>query len=476
MDRWFLGIDIGTSSVKALARGDAGEESARVTYAADGPGPAVWKSAVREAVARVSRRVARLAAIGLSGQTNTYVLWNPGRGDRDHPVVPWSAGSGGGELAEILQLPPRFFVEHISMPHPAMVSYPAPRILWMRRALAREWAAAAKLLQPKDWLYHELTGLFASDPFSWRGLAHLGDGSFHRPLLDRLGIEEARLPLLREPWAAPGSLTAGAAAEIGIPAGVPVFLGCNDFFASLAGMGALAPGDWFDVAGSSEHVGRIETRSPLAVTTPLVYGPGLAHNVHYGVTAASGVSLEWGLAQFGADARTAGEAGAPLFLPHLQGERAPHFDPDARGVFFGIGRSHGPGDLLYAICEGVAFSLRQIAALIDEGADSPVRASLYGPLAAQAAQIRADAFRRPFVVVRQKACAALGAAMIAAVGSGRFASLEDAAAAWVEVERIVEPQPGRASLLDGRYRVYAALYPALKESFARFARLTEEAR
>ena len=472
----FLGIDIGTSSVKALARGSCGEESVRVTYSPDLPRPEGWMAAIREAVARLRGHLDDLAAIGLAGQTNTYVLWSPDRPDGDLPVIPWSAGSGSGELAEILRLPAAFFVEHISMPHPAMVSYPAPRILWMQRALGREWTAATRVLQPKDWVYQKLTDLVASDPYTWRGLAHLGDASFHGTLLDRIGVEAARLPCLQAPWAAPGRLTPRAAAELGIPAGVPVFLGCNDFFASLAGMGALAPGDWFDVAGSSEHVGRIETRSPLEVTTPLVYGPGLTHNVHYGVTAASGVSLEWGLARFAADAQPADEAAAPLFLPHLQGERAPHFDPDARGVFFGIHRDHGPADLLYAVCEGVAFGLLQIAAIIDDAARAPVRTSLDGPLSKPATQLKADAFGRPFVVVGQKACAALGAAMIAALGSGRFSSLGEAARAWVGVERVVEPRPERAPLLDRRYRVYASLYPALKESFARFARLTEEAR
>lgn len=472
----FLGIDIGTSAVKALLRGVSCEEGVRVPYATLRPAPADWKAAVRDAIARMAAPLDRLAGIGLSGQTNTYVLWSPGRAAAELPVVPWSEGGGGDELAELLRLPSAFFVEHISMPHPAMVSYPGPRILWMGRVLRGEWAAAAKVLQPKDWLYQELTGCVASDPFTWRGLAHLGDASFHRPLLEHVGIEEGRLPGLQAPWAAPGRVTAAAAADLGVPRGVPVFLGCNDFFASLAGMGALAPGDWFDVAGSSEHVGRIETRDPRAVATPLVYGPGLAHNVHYGVTAASGVSLEWGSSLFGSETRPADNAGAPLFLPHLQGERAPHFDPDARGVFFGLYRGHGAADMLYAVCEGVAFGLRQIAALIEEEARGPVRTSLDGPLAGVVTQIKADAFGRPFEMVRQKACAALGAAMIAAVGSGRFASLADAARAWVTVERVVEPRRERKPLLEDRYRLYASLYPALKESFARFARLTEEAR
>jgi xylulokinase len=130
----------------------------------------------------------------------------------------------------------------------------------------------------------------------------------------------------------------------------------------------------------------------------------------------------------------------------------------------------------YAVCEGVAFSLRQIAALIDEGASAPVRTSLDGPLAEPATRVKADAFRRPFAVVRQKACAALGAAMMAAVGLGRFPSLAEAAGAWVAVERVVEPRSDRAPLLDRRYGLYGSLYPALKESFARFARLRGEAR
>jgi xylulokinase len=464
----FLGIDIGTSSVKVLLRSESSEESGRVRYDADRPGPRAWMAAIEAAVARLRGPLSDVAAIGLAGQTNTYLLWDPDRGG-EPPVVPWSAGEGAGALAELLALPPSFWVEHISMPHPAMVSYPAPRILWMARAAGSGWERAAKVLQPKDWVYFRLTGRMASDPFTWRGLAHLGDGTFHRELLERLGIEAARLPELHAPEAAPGALAAGAAGRLGLRPGIPVHLGCNDFFASLAGMGTLAPGDWADVAGSSEHLARIETRPPLSVTTPLVYGPGLVHNVHYGVTAASGVSLDWGLGALGTRAPSDTGAGTPLFLPYLQGERAPHFDPDARGVFFGLERGHEPRDLLAAVCEGVAFSLRQIASLIDAEAAAPVRTAPDGPLAAAVTRIKADVFGRPFVVVRQRASAALGAAMIAAAGAGRFAGLAEAASAWVALEAEVPPRSDRAPLLEARYRLYVSLYPALRESFARFA-------
>ncbi len=420
-------------------------------------------------------RLDAVAAIGLAGQTNTYLLWDPDRGGEPR-VVPWSAGEGGEALAELTRLPPAFWVEHISMPHPAMVSYPAPRILWMARTPGSGWERAARVLQPKDWVYFNLTGRVVSDPFTWRGLAHLGDGTFHRELLERLGIGAGRLPELQPPWSAPGRLTAEAARLLGLRRETPAYLGCNDFFASLAGMGALAPGDWADVVGSSEHLARIETRSPLSVTTPLVYGPGLLHNVHYGVTAASGVSLDWGLRTFGPRAPADTGPDTPLFLPYLQGERAPHFDPDARGVLFGLGRGHEPGDLLAAVCEGVALSLRQIAALIDAHAPGPVRTAPDGPLAEAVTRAKADAFQRPFVVVRQKACAALGAAMIAAVGAGRFADLAEAAGAWVALEAEVAPRPERASLLEARYALYASLYPALRGSFARLAAIRKEAR
>jgi xylulokinase len=476
VDDGFLGIDIGTSSVKALWRSGGDEQVTRAPYRGEQPGPADWMAAIREAVGGLrtgDTRPLRPAAVGLCGQTNTYVLARPG--DDAPPVVPWSAGGGAAELTELLRLRSSFFVEHISMPHPAMVSYPAPRILWLKRGRAAALAGDARVMQPKDWVYLQLTGVAASDPFTWRGLACLGDGTFHREILDVLGLDAERLPALHAPTAAPGRLAAAAARALGVADGTPVVLGCNDFYASLAGMGTLAPGDWFDVAGSSEHVGRIESRPPGAVSTPLIYGPGLAHNVHYGVTAASGVSLDWGLRGFGPAAQAADPASAPLFLPYLQGERAPVFDPEARGVFFGLEKSHTAADLLYSICEGVAFSLRQIAALID--ADAPataqVRTSADGPLAGVVTQLKADAFGRPFVPVRQRACAALGAALFAAVGAGRFASLTQGAAAWVAREPAVEPRPAMRRLVEERFALFARLYPALKERFTELAAIRE---
>jgi xylulokinase len=474
VDDGFLGIDIGTSSVKALWRSGGDEQVARAPYRGEQPGPADWMAAIREAVGGLrtgDTRPLRPAAVGLCGQTNTYVLARPG--DDAPAVVPWSAPGGGAELAELLRLPTSFFVRHISMPHPAMVSYPAPRILWLNRGRAAAFASDARVMQPKDWVYLRLTGVAASDTYTWRGLANLEDGTFHREILDAIGLDADRLPSLHAPTAAPGRLAAAAARALGVAEGTPVVLGCNDFYASLAGMGVLSPGDWFDIAGSSEHVGRIEAQPPGAMSTPLIYGPGLAHNVHYGVTAASGVSLDWGLRTFGPDARAAEPAGAPLFLPYLQGERAPIFDPQARGVFFGLSRSHGGPDLVYSICEGVAFSLRHIAALIDARATAQVRTSAEGPLAPTVTQLKADAFGRPFVPVRQRACAALGAALLAAVGAGRFASLGHGAAAWVACEPAVEPRPAMRRLADERFALFASLYPALKERFAELARIRE---
>jgi xylulokinase len=473
-----LGIDIGTSSVKLLLAGPEGPVAAASRgygCAAEAQTPAVGLDAIRKATREMSGMAdfSAVAAVSLAAQTGTYTLLDGGGGVL--LTVGWASGEGEEDLRELREaLPETFFLRHISMRHPALLSYPAPRIRWLRRERAAVLDRAAMLLQPKDFLYKAFTGRIASDRYTWRGLANPVDGTFHAEMLEAVGMEPDRLPELFDPWDAPGRLLPEAAAALGLRPETPVYVGCNDFFASLTGMGSNAPGRCFDLTGTSEHIGRIAAK-PLE-SDALISGPYFRDYVQYGVTAASGTSLAWAQEMFpcerafpAPEEALAGGRRPPLFLPHLAGERSPIWDPKARGVFFGLESGHGRADLLYSVTEGVAFSLYQISLLLPGWPDGEVRAAGGASRNRALNRMKASLFNAPIVPAREREAAALGAAAFAAAGLGWFPSARDAAERWVRLEEPVQPDAALREALLPRFEFYKELYPALKGPFGIWA-------
>jgi xylulokinase len=220
---------------------------------------------------------------------------------------------------------------------------------------------------------------------------------------------------------------------------------------------------------------------------------GGAAQVFYGVTSAGGGALEWYAGQFvpdllsgyglaqpdDAQARLAEMAAAAppgagglVFLPYLNGERAPIWDTAARGLFFGISSQHRPRHFARAVLEGVAFSLRQILGLIEAGSGQRVEGIVAsgGPAGMPLwSQIKASVLNRPFMIPQVIHAACLGAAMLATVGRGWYADVAQAAEAMVHIAEQVDPEPGAAARYDMLYPIYASLYPQLKGAYAKLA-------
>jgi xylulokinase len=156
-----------------------------------------------------------------------------------------------------------------------------------------------------------------------------------------------------------------------------------------------------------------------------------------------------------------------IFLPYLSGERVPYADPLARGAFVGLTVRHGLGHMVRAVLEGVAFSLRDVFALMSETAPDPLRelrASGGGTNSALWRQIIADVLDTPLSMTRTAEGVASGAAILAAVGAGWYPTVGKACEAMVEVADTTMPGPG-AGAYEAAYEVYRSLYPALRESF-----------
>lgn len=449
-----LGIDLGTSSVKVISRSYDGP-AAKVKVRYDEPSPAGWQRAVKNALAGLD--LSNVAAIGLSSQVGTYII--DGR-----EVIGWDDRKGVKELEEIKKHYGReLFMEEISMPHPNIISYPLPRL----RYIAKHDPGAEKVCQPKDFLCEMLTGNCVTDPYSWRGLANLSTGRYSRKLLEGIGFSAQKLPRIIGV-----SESAGCTKEIPLegkrlPAGIPVFTGLNDFFASLLGMGVYMEGELFDITGTSEHIGMIEPA--VNQDTALVSGPYLSGNAHYGVTASSGASLDFcqrmfGLLEVGQEQVL--KNNPPVFLPYLNGERAPIWDPGARGMFFGIHGSCQKADMAYSVLEGVVFSLYHIYESM--GMPKAGRMLVSGGAAANHTlnELKAEMFGVPVLVPEETDTSAVGAWMAAAVGMGWFADFGGAIREICKIKEIIEPCGRYQELLKKRFAVYKTLYPAVKKANA----------
>lgn len=458
MERKYLGIDLGTSAVKLLLV--APEEShkrAKCSYAqADTSG---WCDALKNAVAMLKKQdtLDGLCGIALSSQVGTYIT-DAGE------ILNWESAAGKEELCEIkASVPDAQWIEQIGMVHPNLISYPLPRLLYIKR----HFPQCRAVRMPKELLVQELTGNLVTDPFSWRGLCDPDKNTYAHQFLDRFGIDLS-LPPLGRPTDCAGRVSDAAAKKYGLPAGTPVYIGCNDFYAGLLGMGVLEKNTLFELSGTSEHVGVITAQRADGAIVSGRYFNGFAT---YGGTKSSGTSCDFAIRHFGIDGLDKHSAfrEAPIFLPYLNGERAPIYDEDAKGVFFGIDAKTTSDDMAYAVLEGVVFSLYHIYESLPNCTTNLLITGGGSAGNMLIAQLKAALFDCTVLRVTENDASALGAAMLAMVGNGEFLSLSDAANAVVSYETVAEPDKQLRELLLKRYTIFKDIYVKLKETFKNYS-------
>ncbi len=508
-----VGIDLGTSSCKVGVFDPQGEQHGfgQAAYAiVRGPdGQAEqnaedWWQGVCQALDQALQGgqvpAASVAAVGLSGQVGTHLLLDR-EGQPVRPALSWQDTRSASEATALLQ---RLGRERLALalgidlpPGPA---WPLPRLLWLQRHEPRHLAQTWRMLQVKDFVAYRLTGELATDASSWRGLVCLPGSEIATALLQELALPVDLLAPRHPPSAIVGRVTRAAAEACGLAAGTPVVTGWNDLNCGLLGTGVVRPGMGFDIGGTTEHLGvALSAAAPLQPATNLMVAPYLSEDqtgatrVCYGVTSAGGGALDWYANQFVPDllqsqglplppdsaARLeAIAAGVPpgaaglIFLPYLNGERAPIWDASARGVFFGLSSRHRHGHFVRAILEGVAFSLRQVLQVVETTVGAPIervhasggptRLGLWN-------QIKANVLGRPLVIPKETHAACLGAAMLAAIGLGWQAGAVQAAAAMVHSAQHVEPETRYAARYDALFSVYTSLYPQLRTAYAQLA-------
>ena len=479
----YLGIDLGTSAVKVVLIDAAGalraQASAPLGLSRPHPlwseqDPAAWWQATGEAMAglRGQADLSAVRAIGLSGQMHGAVLLD--QADRVlRPAILWNDGRAGAECAVLDPLARRL------AGNPAMPGFTAPKMLWVRAHEPDIFAATARVLLPKDWLRLAMTGEAVSEMSDASGTLWLevAARAWSPELLSATFLSPAHMPRLVEGSAPAGRLRPEVAAAWGLPAGCLLAGGGGDNAAGAVGIGAVAPGDAFISLGTSGVLFVVdEATRPDPERTVHAFChclPGLWHRMAVILSAAA--SLAWLARVTGAadEAALLAEASAEsddrlVFLPYLSGERTPHNDPAATGVFFGITGQTTRGDLARAVLEGVAFALADgLAALEARGPRidgfSVIGGGSRSPLWSR---ILAAALDRPLRFhAGGEVGPALGAARLAALAADAGPLAVVCAAPPVAREQ--EPETALAAALVPRRELYRSLYPALRESFAR---------
>ncbi|MFL5334182.1 MAG: xylulokinase, partial [Geminicoccaceae bacterium] len=377
----FLGLDIGTSAVKAVLV-DAGQRllaEAEVPLAISRPHPLwseqepdAWWAATLEALAAL--RSAQLEAygavrsIGISGQMHGAVVLDTAERPL-RPAILWNDGRAQIECRLLAERVPG--IGQIAGV-PPMPGFTAPKLLWLSAHEPELFARIAHVLPPKDYVRLRLTGEHATDPCDAAGTLWLDEAlrAWSPEILAATGVGVGQVPRVVEGSNAAGTVLADVAADLGLPAGVPVAAGAGDAAAGAIGIGAIDDGDAFVSLGTSaQYFVTTAAYRPYPERLIHAYCHGVPGRWFQSAALLNGAScLGWAASLLGEPditalvARVAARWRGPsrvLFLPYLAGERTPHDDPNARGVLFGLDADTDGVDVAQAVMEGVAFSLAE---------------------------------------------------------------------------------------------------------------------
>lgn len=499
-----LGLDIGTSSTKALICDERGKVLATASSPhrlfMPKPGwteqdPADWWKATclatKAAVKKAKIKPESIGAIGFSGQMHGSVfldksgrvirralLWNDQRTAAQCEAI--TAAAGGRErLIELVA-------------NPALTGFTAPKLLWLRDNEPRNYAKLAQMILPKDYVRFCMTGEYAIDAADASGtlLLDVRNRRWSDELIDKLKIDKSILPRVVESPDVAGHLTASAAKALGLRAGIPVVAGAGDQAAGAVGNGIVSSGILNASLGTS---GVIFAHSDKPTLDPAGRVHTLCHAVPgkwcvFGCMLSAAGSFEWYAEQL-AEAQHAQAkkqkrsvfevlideaASAPLgaeglfFLPYLTGERCPHPDPDARGAWIGLSRRTNRAMMVRALLEGVTFGMNDMLSIMRDGMQIPVtqiRATGGGSKSAFWKQMQASVYNAPLVITNSEEGGAFGGAILAGVGAGVWKSVEEACRATIKPVETTRPRKAEVQAYARHHSVYASLYGALENRF-----------
>lgn len=505
-----LGLDLGTTGVKVVVVDEDGKVISRANeeYPLIVPRPGWseqdsgewWRASVR--AIRNAARAARLepkdiGSVGLTGQMHGLVLLDESGSVLRKPILwndqrtveqcSWITTRLGGEK-EAIRL----------TCNPVLPGFTAPKLIWVRQNEPSVYSKGRKVLLPKDFVRFKLTGKYATEVSDASGtsLFDVRKREWSDEVLDALEIPHDMMPEVHESTVPSGEVSDEGARLTGLEEGTPVVGGGGDQAAGAVGNGIVKEGIVSATIGTSgvvfAHTDRVRVDPQGRLHTFCHAVPGKWHVM--GVMLSAGGSLRWFRDNLGSpeieEARSrsmdpyellsteasgvpAGSEGL-VFLPYLSGERTPHKDPDARGVFFGLSLRTTKGHMVRSIMEGVAFGMRDSLEIMKE-MNIPIRqarASGGGARSALWRQIQADVYNVELHRMEAEEGPAFGAALLAEVGIGTHESVEEACDRAVRTGEGVRPKPENVGLYDSYYAVYKGLYRSLRSNFKDLARLS----
>jgi len=506
--KYAIGVDIGTSGTKSVLFDQKGTviSSATVEYPLYQPQngyaeqkPEDWYNAavstIKTIVSESGVDSADIVGIGLSGQMHGLVMLDENN-NVIRPSIIWCDQRTAKECKEITEKVGAERLVEITA-NPALTGFTASKILWVRNNEPENYAKCRHILLPKDYVRFMLTGVYATEVSDASGMQLLDvpNRCWSDEVLEKLDIDKALLAKVYESPEVTGTITEKAAQLTGLKAGTIVVGGAGDNAAAAVGTGVVADGKAFTTIGTSgvvfAHTSDISIDAKGRVHTFCCAIPGCWHVM--GVTQGAGLSLKWFRDNFCMEEKETAKlmevneyylmdkeaetvrigADRLLYLPYLMGERTPHLDPNARGMFFGLSAMHTKKHLLRAVMEGVAYSLRDCQEIFrDMGIDiADMMACGGGGTSPLWRQMLADLYNCPVKTVSSKEGPALGVAILAFVGAGVYKTVPEACAEIIKTDKVQNPINENVPEYEKFYRLYTEVYPAVKEQYNKLAML-----
>jgi xylulokinase len=510
---FLIGIDVGTSATKTVLFDENGNVVAEKSYEYPMYTPQNgwaeqdaydWKKASLETVAAVVKEAvdggkvadpADIKGIGISGQMHGLVMLDEA-GEVIRPSIIWCDQRTGAEVEEMLKIMPREKWIEITA-NPPLTGWTAAKILWVRNNEPDNYKRCRHILLPKDYIRYILTGEFATEVSDASGmqLMDVSKRDWSQEVLDKLSIDRSLLGKMYESCEVTGTLTPKIADKLGLTTDTVVVGGAGDNAAAAVGTGVVREGTAFTTIGTSgvvfAHTDKVSIDPKGRVHTCCCAVPGAWHIM--GVTQAAGFSLKWFRDNFcqsyieeakvkgcdpydliNADIETVPVGSDRLiYLPYLNGERTPHLDDKARGVFFGLSGIHTAKHLLRAVMEGVSYSLCDCNDILGEMGIKvkEMMACGGGGKSKIWRQMLADLYDCKVATINQEQGPVLGVAILAGVGAGVYKSVPEACDRLITKAKETGPDAENAQKYAKFHKLYQKLYKDLKEDYQELSQL-----
>lgn len=485
----YIGIDLGTSAVKALLMNGEGtvlySVSKEYPLSFPRPGwaeqsPADWETATWSCLTELTTYCGngKIAGIGVVGQMHGLVVLD----ERDAVIRPAILWNDGRSAKQTDYLNNEIGSDKLSSwtGNIAFAGFTAPKLLWLRENEPENFARIRKIMLPKDYIVYLLTGVHSTDMSDASGLLLLDvkNRRWSAEMLNICGMTQTQMPKLFESYEVVGCVKHDIAGTLGLPKNVKVVAGAGDNAAAAIGTGTVSEGSCNISLGTSGTIFIARERFGVDSNNALhsfAHADGGYHLMGCMLSAAS--CQKWWLekilqtndytaAHLDITDNMMGE-NKTFWLPYLMGERSPHNDPSARGAFIGMRMDTTRAEMTQAVLEGVAYALRdslEVAKTL--GVSVTVSKLCGGGAKSQVWQrIMANVMNIPMDILEAEEGPALGGAILAAVGCGEYSSVRNATDRIVRVVKTVRPDADISARYEARYQTFRKLYPSLKSVF-----------